>query len=190
MLHLFIGTAIALIKAIVYFFILPYLFYFRIYDYYRSEMHYGKQEIVWRVPGVWGNYPVIGNILSCIKAKIDQQKRGLNNNPIDQIINIFGDGYKPVALLYFTGGSRSGPSTLLISDVNVVESMYTTKNKYFDKHPIIKDLTLCLFGKSILFAETSQEWRAARRTISPAFYKGKLVSLVDIARESVRYSVD
>ena len=99
-------------------------------------------------------------------------------------MNIFGDGYKPVALFHFTAGP-----TVLISDPTVVEAMYTTNNKYFDKHPILKDLTVCMFGKSLLFAETSQEWREARRTISPAFYKGKLLNLVEIARESVRFSI-
>ena len=54
---------------------------------------------------------------------------------------MFGDGYKPVALITLI----EGPS-LLISDPTVVEAMYTTKNKYFTKHPILKDLTLCLFG--------------------------------------------
>ena len=98
---------------------------------------------------------------------------------------MFGDGFKPVTLCYFTCGT-----TVLIADPLVVEAMYTSKNKYFDKHPIIKDLTLCLTGRSILFAETTREWKEARKTISPAFYKGKLVGLVEIARESVRVSVD
>ena len=54
----------------------------------------------------------------------------------------------------------------------------------------MKDLTLCLTGRSILFAETTREWKEARKTLSPAFYKGKLVGLVEIARESVRTSTD
>jgi len=29
---------------------------------------------------------------------------------------------------------------LAIGDVKVVEAMYTTKNKYFDKHPLVADL--------------------------------------------------
>ena len=98
---------------------------------------------------------------------------------------MFGDGYKPVVVCYFTGGS-----CVLISDPLVVEAMYTSKNKYFNKHPIVKELTLCLTGRSILFAETSKEWKEARKTLSPAFYKGKLVKLVEIARESVRFSVN
>ena len=64
--------------------------------------------------------------------------------------------------------------------------MYTTKNKYFDKHPFVKEIASCLTGNSILFTETTDDWRKSRKAISPAFYKGKLESLVDIARDAVR----
>lgn len=67
--------------------------------------------------------------------------------------------------------------------------MYTTKNKYFTKHPLIKNLNDALVGESILLAETSPEWRKARKTLSPAFYKGKLENLVEIAKGSVRSSI-
>jgi cytochrome P450 len=43
-----------------------------------------------------------------------------------------------------------------ISDVKVVEAMYTTRNLFFDKHPVVKHLTLRLTGNSILFDETSE----------------------------------
>ena len=132
-----------------------------------------------------GHYPVIGHIVPILKAVIHQKKNNLNNHIIDVIINLYSDGERPVLYGFFTCGVGLG-----IMDPSVVEAMYTTKNKYFSKHPLIKDLTLCLLGKSILFAETSSEWREARKTMSPAFYKGKLVSLVEIARESVRHSVD
>ena len=92
---------------------------------------------------------------------------------------------------YITERSGSGVAFvtngagLAIADVKVVEAMYTTKNKYFDKHPLIKDLSMCLTGESILFAETSDDWRKSRKAISPAFYKGKLESLVEIAKQAV-----
>ena len=77
-----------------------------------------------------------------------------------------------------------------IADVKVVEAMYTTKNKYFDKHPIVGDLSFCLTGDSILFASTTEDWRKSRKAISPAFYKGKLESLVDMAKIAVVKTVD
>ena len=79
----------------------------------------------------------------------------------------------------------SNDASIGIADVKVVEAMYTTKNKYFDKHPILGDLTFCLTGDSILFANTNEDWRKSRKAISPAFYKGKLERLVDLAREAM-----
>ena len=69
-----------------------------------------------------------------------------------------------------------------IGDVKVVEAMYTTKNKYFDKHPLICDLAFCLTGDSTLFACTTDDWRKSRKAVSPAFYKGKLENLVELAK--------
>ena len=74
---------------------------------------------------------------------------------------------------------------LFISDPLIAEAMYTTKNKYFDKHPIMRNLMYVLTGDSILLSTTSTEWRARRKAISPAFYKGKLIKMVEIARQSV-----
>jgi len=71
-------------------------------------------------------------------------------------------------------------------DVKVVEAMYTTQNKYFDKHPLIGDLAYCLTGDSILFANTNEDWKKSRMAIRPAFYKGKLEKLVEIAKGAVR----
>ena len=76
-----------------------------------------------------------------------------------------------------------------MQDPAVVEAMYTTKNKYFDKHPLIKDLCYPLIGDSILFAETTQDWKKSRKAMSPAFYKGKLVQLVEIAKLSVEQTL-
>jgi cytochrome P450 len=77
----------------------------------------------------------------------------------------------------------------MIHDPRVVEALYTTKNKFFSKHPFLKDLYNVLLGDSILFAETTPEWRESRKVISPAFYKGKLENLVLIARDTMRTTV-
>ena len=75
---------------------------------------------------------------------------------------------------------------IVVCDVRVVEAMYTTKNKYFDKHEMFYRLTKVLMGDSILFSETTQEWRAARKALAPSFYKGKLVQMVELAKVSMR----
>ena len=75
---------------------------------------------------------------------------------------------------------------VIICDVRVVEAMYTTKNKYFDKHWIMPDFTYPLMGDTILFSSTTHEWRTSRKAMSPAFYKGKLVQMVELAKISMR----
>lgn len=85
----------------------------------------------------------------------------------------------------FLMGSCDEPG-IIIGDVAVVEAMYTTKNKYFDKHDMIQVLTKVLLGESILLSPTSLEWKTSRKALSPSFYKGKLVSMVDLAKVSMR----
>lgn len=76
--------------------------------------------------------------------------------------------------------------TLCIGDVKVVQQLYTTHNKYFDKHPMIRDFTMRMLGNSLLFADTNQEWRKRRTAMSAAFYKGKLLKLLDITKGCVK----
>lgn len=79
---------------------------------------------------------------------------------------------------------------LAIKDPEVIKDLYTSKNKYFDKHPLIKQVSHVLTGDSILFAETTNDWRDSRKAISPAFYKGKLERLTEIAKTAVQTTVD
>ena len=65
-----------------------------------------------------------------------------------------------------------------------------SKNKYFDKHPLVKDLIHCLTGESILFAETTQDWKESRQALTPAFYKGQLEKLTEIAKQAISKTVE
>lgn len=47
-----------------------------------------------------------------------------------------------------------------------------------------------LLGNSILFADTNPEWRKRRTAFAPAFYKGKLVQMFDIAKQSMRVTIN
>jgi cytochrome P450 len=71
---------------------------------------------------------------------------------------------------------------LFISDVKVIQELYTTQNKIFDKHPLVRDTTMCITGRSILFADTDEKWSQRRKALSPAFYKGKLISMINLAK--------
>ena len=76
------------------------------------------------------------------------------------------------------------------ADDRDAKTMYKTKNRYFDNHPIIGDLSFCLTGDSILFAQTIEDWRKSCKAISPAFYKCNPERLVDMAKVAVVKTVD
>ena len=70
MLEMILVGVTILIKTIFFFFVVPWILYYRVYDYFLSRNHYTKQKIVWEIPGIWGSYPIIGNLMSCIKARV------------------------------------------------------------------------------------------------------------------------
>ena len=88
------------------------------------------------------------------------------------------------SIFFITNGAG-----LAISDPAVVQELYVQKNKYFDKHPLIKNVSYVLTGESILFAETTADWKDTRKAISPAFYKGKLEGLTEIAKSAITTTV-
>jgi cytochrome P450 len=126
-----------------------------------------------------GTYPLLGSLIPIIKAELNRE------GPADNVFvsaKVANDELSRVGkcttLLSF------GPNEpyLHISDPKIVQELYTTNNKYFDKHPIVRDVTMRLLGNSILFADTDREWRKRRTAFSPAFYKGKLVQMVETAK--------
>lgn len=90
------------------------------------------------------------------------------------------------AILFFINYEAS----LIIVDPKMTEDIYTTNNKYFTKHPLVGSLLAPFFGKSILASDSNDEWRARRKALAPTFYKGKLVKMVEIAKESVRSTIN
>jgi len=75
---------------------------------------------------------------------------------------------------------------MFIGDPTVVQELYTTHNKLFDKHSMHKSLTYELTGKSILFAETDKIWKQRRNALRPAFYQGKLLEMVGASKECMK----
>ena len=48
--------------------------------------------------------------------------------------------------------------TLFISDVEMINELYVTKNKYFDKEKQIRTVFYPLMGDTIIFAPSNEEW--------------------------------
>jgi len=45
--------------------------------------------------------------------------------------------------------------SVAVADPKIVQSLFTENNIYFDKHPMVANLTNRLMGSSILFAHTN-----------------------------------
>ena len=130
--------------------------------------------------------PLIGNAISVIQSYLKSKR--LNDN--SYILTHMFEWTVPkdstaTGIFFITNGAG-----LTLSDPEVISDLYTSKNKYFDKHPLVKNLSYCLTGESILFAETTQDWKDTRKAISPAFYKGKLERLTEVAKSAVQTTVD
>jgi len=67
----------------------------------------------------------------------------------------------------------------------MLEELYVTKNKYFDKHTRIYNITKPMLGDSILMSRSTEIWSKKRKVLSTVFYKDKLSKMMDIIREVV-----
>ena len=134
MLNVILSLAWMSLKIFLVCVVMPYLFYTKVYDWFLSKRFYMSQQIVWSPDGVLGyNYPLIGHLPAIISAMLYAKKNNLSNNVVDCMLKVFAnDKYKPVFFANFTSGA-----CLLISDPKTVEAMYTSKNKYFSKHPLV-----------------------------------------------------
>jgi hypothetical protein len=63
---------------------------------------------------------------------------------------------------------------LVISDLNMVNELYITKNKYFDKHPKLYNIFKCLAGENIVMIPSNDLYANKRKVLSAIFYKEKL----------------
>jgi cytochrome P450 len=83
----------------------------------------------------------------------------------------------------------SNDGKIVFSDPEMVNEIYTIKNKYFDKHQKSKDLLGAIFGDSIIFARNDELWASKRKHLSVAFYKEKLTSMLQIMIiETLKYT--
>jgi hypothetical protein len=71
----------------------------------------------------------------------------------------------------------------------MVDEIYVKKNKYFDKYHMTKNLLYPLMGDSILLSESSESWSNKRKSLSHAFYKDKLLKMLEIVKHSMHDKV-
>ena len=60
--------------------------------------------------------------------------------------------------------------------------MFVEKNKYFDKHESSHKLFYRLLGDGILIAPSNENWSRRRKSLTSAFYKDKLLKMVEVMK--------
>ena len=99
------------------------------------------------------------------------------------------DGFKPeehkVVLLNLMGDVK-----LMIQDPQMVCELLASKNQITDKHPFLDTMFKDLLDNSFIFSPGDQVWKAKRRACAHAFYKERLVHMMEVLRGKVELSLD
>jgi hypothetical protein len=146
------------------------LTYFKIIPMYLKYIYYKRQGM----PVIRFPLPMIGNVLSLVKARKTFDK--YSQHVLVEWYNKAFNNKTPGVFIEF----KTNDGAVIFSDPELVNEIYITKNKYFDKHPRSKTILYEAVGNSILFANSDELWSQKRKHLSVAFYKDKLTSMLQI----------
>ena len=79
----------------------------------------------------------------------------------------------------------AGNINLFVGDPAIVQEMLVTKNAQIDKTGAFEGVFKNLFGRSIVFSKSDELWKTKRKALAHAFYKDRLVHMLDILKECV-----
>ena len=124
-----------------------------------------------------GCKPVIGhlgNVVRYAKAAKEGQVRHIYHWLVD---DVYGSNRPKVVMIQMFHRPQ-----LIITDHKMVRDLYTTKNKLLDKSQVIKAYFHELVGDSLGFGLADHLWKFQRKVLSQAFYKNKLMMMLDIVK--------
>ena len=120
--------------------------------------------------------PIIGTASKILKH-LKQAEDG--KGPLFDTINeVFGEKVPPL-ILHFQGSHNQ----LFVTDPAMVQDIYVRYNRYFDKSGRFKNLLYDFFGNGLLFIESNELWREKRKHLSAAFYKEKMIAMLETVTE-------
>ena len=91
--------------------------------------------------------------------------------------NSFDYGKHPVLMF------NMNTAFLVIADPDIVQELWTTKNSTFDKTGLYCGAVQNFFGNSFLFSKADDVWKAKRKGLGHAFYKDKLLVLLETLKD-------
>ena len=72
----------------------------------------------------------------------------------------------------------------------MVYELLASKNQITDKHPFLDTMFKDLLDNSFIFSPGDQVWKAKRRACAHAFYKERLVQMMEVLRGKLERSVE
>ena len=123
-----------------------------------------------------GCVPLLGHLL-----RLDGIMKKYKSNEHPGTIMLredFGLNQPKIIFLYM-----SYEPLIFFRDPKLIEQLYVQYNKYFDKFFVIRDLLHPLMGDSILLQESNENWMQKRKSLAVAFYKEKLLKMIDIVKD-------
>lgn len=136
--------------------VLSYLFYSRIVRVYSALIYYKLQG----VPFHWDIWPVVG----CIPTVwyIDNYDNKVGQHPVARFVDKLHN-YDPPSI---AGVLFSYKVCLIVNKPDVINDLFLTKNKFFDKHYSAGHLLKSVIGDSVLFARSDLQWQHKRKSLS------------------------
>ena len=75
--------------------------------------------------------------------------------------------------------------TLYVADPDVLQDLYVTKNSFFDKTGHLAKVWKGILGHSFLFSRADAVWKAKRKACAHAFYKERMIYLLDVLKMKI-----
>ena len=91
------------------------------------------------------------------------------------------DPQKDPVCVYNFGGTV----TVMIADAEMVQDLLGQKNSIYDKEGWTMGVFKKLLGHSFLFSPADDDWKAKRKACAHAFYKERLVHMIEIFKEKL-----
>mmetsp|Transcript_9545 Transcript_9545/g.9149 ORF Transcript_9545/g.9149 Transcript_9545/m.9149 type:complete len:179 (+) Transcript_9545:28-564(+) len=146
---------------------------------YSGAYYYKRQGI----PFLPYLVPIFGNGLTMAYAMKHLKK---DENAFGDSAKVFFGDYDPKVY----GVVILGLVSIRIRDPVMLEELYVSKNKFYDKHFFDKQLFYPSIHDSILFSKSDELWAKKRKILSAAFYKEKLAKMMDILMDETRKKFD
>ena len=79
---------------------------------------------------------------------------------------------------------------MIISDPDMVQDLFTTRNNVTDKFPLHDLVFKDMLGNSLLLGKGDDIWKAKRKACAHAFYKEQLKIMMDVEKDIIEHYID